>query len=193
MLIHARNLEGLTRTVWTVLDDLSAANVQLSPAKCNLCLREITFRGRTYPGPWPSQINDPWEKLLVDYDNRSASLQQRAENDGEVVYDTVEELKLDEMLSNRVDKRISCWTCGDKWVSLVPRKREYGRCPRCHDARDEPYAKFRRDNPGKVIDSDSSGSAWDTDEDKSSGDDHEESSVQHQVKMVRQKRPLEDD
>jgi len=66
LLIHARNLEGLTRTVWTV---------QLSPDKCNLCLREITFNGRTYPGPWPSQINDPWEKLLADFDNRSASSQ----------------------------------------------------------------------------------------------------------------------
>lgn len=29
LLIHARNLEGLTRTVWIVLDDLADANVQL--------------------------------------------------------------------------------------------------------------------------------------------------------------------
>lgn len=107
----------------------------------------------------------------------------------------MEELKLDEMLLHKVDKRVDCWACGDMWVSVVPRKRNYGRCPRCHAARDERYQKARRENPDKVINSDSSGSAWDSDEDKSSDDDlgHEESSVQkHQVKMVRKKRPLED-
>ena len=97
-----------------VLDDLADANVQLSPEKCNLCLREITFNGRTYPGPWPPQINSTWEKLLADFDNKSTS-SKGAEKYDEGGYDTVEELKLDELLSQRVDKRINVLpvvTCG---------------------------------------------------------------------------------
>ena len=66
-----------------VLDDLADANVQLSPDKCNLCLREIVFEGHTYPGPWPPQINSTWQKLLADFDNRSTRFKRARENDEE--------------------------------------------------------------------------------------------------------------